>query len=141
MHRCPECQKEFPRPSGLKTHMNTHTKEKPFPCTYPGCSRTFSVVSNAKRHMRTHGLGVSEDGDQSSIPYVVGFEEPMVAGLSDAAVSNADSINGSNQPFRLKWIPSSERGRPEMSRSAPRVDSGTSDFASSRMRGWSADEG
>lgn len=44
MHQCPQCQKEFPRyavpsplpftyltipsPSGLKTHMNIHTKEK-----------------------------------------------------------------------------------------------------------------
>ncbi|KAH9475513.1 Zinc finger protein C25B8.19c [Psilocybe cubensis] len=78
MHRCSECQKDFPRPSGLRTHMNMHTKEKPFACTYPGCLRSFSVVSNARRHMRTHGVGVTtEDVEQPPVPYVVGFEDPM----------------------------------------------------------------
>lgn len=28
MHACPECRREFPRPSGLATHMNKHTGEK-----------------------------------------------------------------------------------------------------------------
>jgi hypothetical protein len=27
-HPCPLCQKAFPRPSGLRAHMNMHTKEK-----------------------------------------------------------------------------------------------------------------
>ncbi|KAF9558083.1 hypothetical protein CPC08DRAFT_639479, partial [Agrocybe pediades] len=54
MHQCPICQKQFPRPSGLKLHLTTHNNEKPFVCTFPGCTRRFNVRSNAKRHLRTH---------------------------------------------------------------------------------------
>ncbi|TFK19622.1 hypothetical protein FA15DRAFT_552153, partial [Coprinopsis marcescibilis] len=53
-HQCSICDKPFPRPSGLRTHMNTHTREKPYPCPFEGCAKSFSVVSNAKRHYRTH---------------------------------------------------------------------------------------
>ncbi|GAW08919.1 c2h2 conidiation transcription factor [Lentinula edodes] len=56
MHACKLCGKNFPRPSGLKTHMNAHNNHKPFSCAYPGCERTFTVRSNAKRHLRTHGI-------------------------------------------------------------------------------------
>ncbi|KAF9554398.1 hypothetical protein CPC08DRAFT_175419 [Agrocybe pediades] len=102
MHKCPECQKEFPRPSGLRTHMNMHTKEKPYACAYPGCTRAFSVVSNAKRHMRTHGLGVTaDDTEHPSAPYVVGFEEPVVIAQPEVETS---AVSGRSQPFRLRWI-------------------------------------
>ncbi|KDR71834.1 hypothetical protein GALMADRAFT_253606 [Galerina marginata CBS 339.88] len=131
MHRCPECHKEFPRPSGLKTHMNIHTKEKPYACTYPGCSRTFSVVSNAKRHMRTHGMGVSaEEGDQSMIPYVVGFEAPVVAELPDM-----ESRTGRNQPVKLRWMSlGSETKAPEVSSSSQggRIGNGAARLRSTR---------
>ncbi|KAF8193770.1 hypothetical protein BJ912DRAFT_960424 [Pholiota molesta] len=107
LHRCPECQKAFPRPSGLRTHMNIHTKEKPFNCEYPGCERSFSVVSNAKRHMRTHGIGIiPHDNDSASTPYVVGFEEPVVVSPQD----NGDPSNR-NPPVRLRWVPSAAEGR------------------------------
>ncbi|KAF9035247.1 hypothetical protein BJ165DRAFT_1306647, partial [Panaeolus papilionaceus] len=77
MHPCPECHKEFPRPSGLKTHMTIHTKEKPFACAYPGCTRAFSVISNAKRHMRSHGMGSNKER-----AFVVDFDEPVIVDSS-----------------------------------------------------------
>ncbi|KAF9522872.1 hypothetical protein CPB83DRAFT_776373, partial [Crepidotus variabilis] len=112
MHRCLECQKEFPRPSGLRTHMNMHTKEKPFPCTYPGCSRTFSVVSNAKRHMRTHGVGVTTDDQLSTdtsvaVPYVVGFEAPVVIAAPAHGLGGATMESEVKEPVKLRWVSSS----------------------------------
>ncbi|KDQ21442.1 hypothetical protein BOTBODRAFT_74507, partial [Botryobasidium botryosum FD-172 SS1] len=53
-YECPYCQKRFNRPSSLKIHVNTHTGEKPFLCTFPGCGRPFSVMSNMRRHSRVH---------------------------------------------------------------------------------------
>ncbi|KAF5313921.1 hypothetical protein D9619_013040 [Psilocybe cf. subviscida] len=101
LHRCPQCNKDFPRPSGLRTHMNTHTREKPYPCTFPGCDRTFSVVSNAKRHMRTHGLGVSTDdvADITRVPYIVGFEPPIVAPV----IPEIEDTPKRKDPVRLRW--------------------------------------
>ncbi|KAI8341187.1 hypothetical protein BC941DRAFT_416071 [Chlamydoabsidia padenii] len=53
-YHCPECTKSFSRPSSLRTHMYSHTGEKPFACPYTDCNRTFSVQSNMRRHIRVH---------------------------------------------------------------------------------------
>ncbi|KAJ3299490.1 hypothetical protein HDU76_006295, partial [Blyttiomyces sp. JEL0837] len=49
---CSVCSKRFTRPSTLRTHMNSHTGERPFACPTPNCGWRFTVLSNLKRHMR-----------------------------------------------------------------------------------------
>ncbi|KAI8074113.1 hypothetical protein BC940DRAFT_211342, partial [Gongronella butleri] len=53
-HRCPICTKVFTRPSALRCHTYSHSKDKPFECPQLGCGRRFNVRSNMRRHMRTH---------------------------------------------------------------------------------------
>ncbi|CAE6458018.1 unnamed protein product [Rhizoctonia solani] len=53
-YECQYCGKRFNRPSSLKIHVNTHTGEKPYKCTFPSCGRRFSVMSNMRRHSRVH---------------------------------------------------------------------------------------
>ncbi|CAE6511679.1 unnamed protein product [Rhizoctonia solani] len=53
-YECQYCGKRFNRPSSLKIHVNTHTGEKPYRCTFPSCGRRFSVMSNMRRHSRVH---------------------------------------------------------------------------------------
>lgn len=78
-HECPICQKSFPRPSGLRTHMNMHTNTKPYACPYEGCDKSFSVISNAKRHYRTHLVDLSPDQiGLPAGPYTVNFSDPVV---------------------------------------------------------------
>ncbi|ESK88358.1 c2h2 conidiation transcription factor [Moniliophthora roreri MCA 2997] len=98
MHACEICHKLFPRPSGLKTHMNTHNNVKPFPCTFPGCNRSFTVRSNAKRHLRTHGV-TPESFMPSSPDYVVNFDAPVVPDSEGHPLSSL--------PAKLKWMPTS----------------------------------
>ena len=54
-HKCSMCGKQFTRPSSLRTHVNSHTGERPFLCTNQGCPRTFSVLSNMRRHAKACG--------------------------------------------------------------------------------------
>ncbi|XP_006457069.1 hypothetical protein AGABI2DRAFT_122941 [Agaricus bisporus var. bisporus H97] len=98
-HFCQICQKPFPRPSGLRAHMNMHTREKPFECGYPGCSKRFSVSSNARRHLRTHGVGLSPSDEPVPLPYIVDFDTPVVC------ASDSDDSPASLSPLSLRWMP------------------------------------
>ncbi|THH19279.1 hypothetical protein EW146_g1863 [Bondarzewia mesenterica] len=94
-HRCKICDKVFPRPSGLATHMNSHSGAKPFKCPVDECTKSFTVRSNAKRHLRTHGIDPPltrrrpRDGDE------IGFEEPVVSDVRCPTTFRA---------IDLKWV-------------------------------------
>ncbi|KAH7096755.1 hypothetical protein BKA62DRAFT_596612, partial [Auriculariales sp. MPI-PUGE-AT-0066] len=49
---CGYCGKVCDRPSTLKTHLNSHTGERPHMCTVAGCTRHFTVLSNMYRHAK-----------------------------------------------------------------------------------------
>ncbi|KAH7907945.1 hypothetical protein BJ138DRAFT_1069585 [Hygrophoropsis aurantiaca] len=105
MHQCHLCPKSFPRPSGLKTHMNSHTGSKPYKCSVPSCGKTFAVRSNAKRHLRTHGINPSTcDSSPPGSRFTVGFEEPVVTQVHDSG----------KRPMTIKWIPQSLATRTRM---------------------------
>ncbi|KIJ18927.1 hypothetical protein PAXINDRAFT_166850 [Paxillus involutus ATCC 200175] len=65
-YECDYCGKGFTRPSSLKIHLNSHTGEKPFVCTFEGCGRSFSVLSNMRRHARVHTEVAGRHQDGSS---------------------------------------------------------------------------
>lgn len=56
--QCHYCMKRFSRPSSLRTHIHSHTGEKPFRCDVPGCGRCFSVHSNLRRHQKSHSTSI-----------------------------------------------------------------------------------
>ncbi|KAG6917114.1 hypothetical protein DXG01_003780 [Tephrocybe rancida] len=122
MHQCEVCGKMFPRPSGLKTHMNTHNNLKPFPCGFEGCSRTFTVRSNAKRHLRTHGVETSTSRLTVLPPYTVGFDTPTVLPPIPGAAHELSKI-----PYRLRWMPPSLSSRKNSANLASVSDDESSD--------------
>ncbi|KAI0828684.1 hypothetical protein BC628DRAFT_1290381, partial [Trametes gibbosa] len=98
MHQCTVCYKLFPRPSGLATHMNSHSGAKPFKCPIPTCTKSFAVRSNAKRHLRTHGIFPSaEHAGAAPSQFTVGFDTPLVSDVHEAGAL----------PAKLRWVPPS----------------------------------
>ncbi|KAL2834502.1 hypothetical protein BDW59DRAFT_48343 [Aspergillus cavernicola] len=51
-HRCPYCATEFTRHHNLKSHLLTHSHEKPFVCQT--CQSRFRRLHDLKRHQKLH---------------------------------------------------------------------------------------
>lgn len=51
-HRCPHCTTEFTRHHNLKSHLLTHSHEKPFACE--DCNQKFRRLHDLKRHQKLH---------------------------------------------------------------------------------------
>ena len=51
---CPTCGKISKRKSDHIKHQRTHSKSKPYECTYPQCSARFSDPSTRSRHIKAH---------------------------------------------------------------------------------------
>lgn len=52
LYPCPHCNKTFLKPYNLKSHMKTHSNDKPFKCSL--CGKRFARSHDRKRHESLH---------------------------------------------------------------------------------------
>jgi transcription factor STE12 len=62
---CPllSCGRMFKQMEHLKTHLRTHTMERPYAC--PQCKKRFSRSDNLNQHLHTHGRVAAVDGNDA----------------------------------------------------------------------------
>ena len=118
MHTCSLCQKSFPRPSGLRTHMNSHSGDKrvshravspksadppislsAYKCPVTSCAKSFTVRSNAKRHIRTHGAHLAQAAEAAS--------------LSGSDASLVPTDKDPQRALRIRWVGQNSDEHPE----------------------------
>ncbi|KAK4046050.1 hypothetical protein OIV83_006396 [Microbotryomycetes sp. JL201] len=81
--------KLFARPSALRIHKLTHTKEKPHVC--PDCKRAFAIASNLKRHRRLHLPGGTKE-----TALLAADNQPETAAQATDAESRTDQISAAS---------------------------------------------
>ncbi|KAH8105592.1 hypothetical protein DFH11DRAFT_1482804, partial [Phellopilus nigrolimitatus] len=50
----PGCGSIFTRRAYLRSHLRSHTEERPYVCEWPGCNKGFARKHDCKRHQATH---------------------------------------------------------------------------------------
>ncbi|KAK7048843.1 hypothetical protein R3P38DRAFT_2871663 [Favolaschia claudopus] len=132
MHACRICGKQFPRRSGLETHMNTHTGVRPYSCPFPGCEKVFNVLSNARRHHNTHFYQPPPPPPPE--PVVIRFADPIV---EDAPAPPRDAE--SQAAFNVRWAAhnggQSTRRRKKKSTGAEDAEAPETEESSKHSRG------
>ncbi|KAF7316117.1 hypothetical protein MIND_00129800 [Mycena indigotica] len=129
MHRCSVCEKEFPRPSALATHLRSHSHDQPYSCNFPGCTRSFSVLSNARRHEKTHfprqssssAAADSEHPPSPPLPYSVNFDSiqvapPFTPPPPPPSASGSSHREPDAAPYRVRWLEPNYSSRRSRSR-------------------------
>ncbi|ODV97368.1 hypothetical protein PACTADRAFT_38972 [Pachysolen tannophilus NRRL Y-2460] len=94
-NRCPTCQKQFKRPSSLKTHIYSHTGEKPFRCKWDGCGKEFSVRSNMVRHYKLHGRNQKIKKEKDAMKR----HQQQFIHSSNSGINIESQISGSSSTF------------------------------------------
>eukprot|EP00357_Protocruzia_adherens_P024370 CAMPEP_0115009752 /NCGR_PEP_ID=MMETSP0216-20121206/22843_1 /TAXON_ID=223996 /ORGANISM="Protocruzia adherens, Strain Boccale" /LENGTH=177 /DNA_ID=CAMNT_0002377707 /DNA_START=223 /DNA_END=756 /DNA_ORIENTATION=+ len=66
--QCDRCQKKFSSRQYLSDHMNTHTGNKPYKCSYEGCDAAFKQRAKLSKHRREFHKDLTNRSKRREIP-------------------------------------------------------------------------
>lgn len=96
---CQVCFKSLSSKQNLKQHMNIHTGEKPFKCSYSGCNSSYKHASQLSNHRVLHQQ--YRKAPTSSFDDIHAFIKILVQVLEQNAVISNDPVQNHSKVKKM----------------------------------------
>lgn len=88
------CNKSFRNSHHLKSHLLSHTGERPYACSDSGCGRTFAKRNSWKLHLSKHDKSAVQSGDGQSGDETIGRQVLNSVNPDEIRLTTVPSIDG-----------------------------------------------
>ena len=94
---CIICNKKLSSKQNLKQHMNIHSGNKPYRCTYPGCSSSYKHASQLSCHKLIHS-----GNDKTNWPINDDFKSFIKLVIQVLTLTQKPCLKIASGPFKAK---------------------------------------